>query len=690
MYSYVSNPYCKITFATEKGNVEIFQLANPTTNKNLDFDVLSLETTRDVGADDCPTFSISLAFKQDWYDKIHSCDLVIIELGRGDKKGTVLYGMVDNSYKSLVYIDLVPKRVINITGRGFNKAFMQFDIGAVQEINASYNMCGFYQGQDAIVSQNSPSKLIKTVVDFYLDKGINLNFANGKSFKDYFKGIYLDNARQRQESLGNNFTAYEFQGSLWTYLKELRNAPFNELFWEVVDDKPTLISRPTPFNPTDWANLTLYKIDDKDIMDEELGTSDLESYTVYSVKGESLITDYDQLFGPPIWYKPFYDRYGLRRLQVTSKYSSSGAYGPTGASEGSGEWDVGIHEKSDYEKDLEFWKKEFDQKNIEDATKEAKEEAEATELSYTDVRRETNYMGGSKDELEYKKKKLEEEIVKDSVDEAKANMESIISEANKEDDSQVSQKTIDLFNWNIKNGMMENGSFILRGDAVYKVGCRLLVPTTNMEYYIENVSHSFVYAEGWKTTLQVTRGLKYGSRFKKPWNQWQMITADDMTEITGMDYSSMDIPVQYGGSTSGGFVPIKYSDPTGFRASIASIAWSHANERYDMGSLRMNDGISDCSSLVYKVAMEAQGRDWHGTWAPSTYTMIEQGEKLKLWYKIPLSEVKPWDILLRNEHTEFLSDDGRTFGAHDYGVPSGPGRKYNPANWNCGLRIYGL
>lgn len=689
MYTYVSNPYCKITFATEEGNLEIFQLANSTTNNNLDFDVLSVDTTRDIGADDCATFSISLAYKQEWYDKIHSCDLVVIELGRGKDKGTVLYGMVDNSYKSLVYVDLEPKRVINVTGRGFNKAFMQFDIGAVQEINATYNFVGFYKGQESVAGKNSPSQLIKTVIDFYLDKGINLNFANGKSFKDYFNGIYLESPRQKEESLGNNFSAYEFQGSLWTYLKELRNAPFNELFWEVVNNKPSLISRPTPFNPTNWQALTLYKIDDKDILNEELGRSDLESYTVYSVKGESLITDYDQLFGPPIWYKPFYERYGLRRLQVTSKYSSAGAYGPTGESESSGDWDVAIHDKSDYEEKLEYFKKKYDVEETEKAISDAEAAAKAMDISDSKARQDTNYHGGSKDELRYKKKKLKEEIVKDSKEEAKSNMEEIISEANKEDDSQVSQKTIDLFNWNIKNGMMENGSFILKGNAIYKVGCRLLIESSNMEYYIENVNHNFVYSEGWKTTLQVTRGLKFGTRFSKPWNQWQMITVDDMSEISGIDYSAVDIPIQYG-DTGGNYVPVKFSDPTGFRKKIGSIAWSHANERYDMGSLRMNDGISDCSSLVYKVAMEAQGRNWHGTWAPSTYTMVKDGEAMKLWYKIPLSEVQPWDILLRDGHTEFLSDDGRTFGAHDYGIPSGPGRQYSPANWNCGLRIYGL
>lgn len=681
MYTYVSNPYCKVTFATEKGNLEIFQLAQSTTIKNLDFDILSLETTRDVGADDCATFTLTLAYKDKWYELINSCDLIKIELGRGKKKGTVMYGMVDTTYKSLAYVDLTPKRVINVTGRGFNKAFMQFDIGAVQEICATYNIVGFYQGQDAIIGQNSPSQLIKGVIDFYLDKGIDLEFANGKSFKSYYKGIYLDNARQREESIGNQYNSYEFQGSLWEYLKELRNAPFNELFWEVIDDRPTLISRPTPFNPADWNSLRQFNIDEKDIMNEELGKSDLETYTVYSVKGESLITDYDMMFGSPIWYKPFYKRYGLRRLQVTSKYKTLGNSGPTGDSDGPG---AARHNSDKAEIEAEEKKQqndEFDKEHIKSQEKRGKN------LSYAKIRELTGYTGVDVEEINTVERDKAVEVLKEQEQEK-------IDEANASEGLGVSQKTIDLFNWNIKNSRMENGSFTLRGDYRYQVGCRLYRKSTDMEYYIENVNHSFVYSEGWNTTVQVTRGLKNGTRFTSPWNQWKLITPEDMFEIMGVDPSAIQIldnPIAYQSVAGTDYVPSKHSNPKGFRGQVGAIAKSHAGETYNMGQLRMNHGYSDCSSFVYKVTMEAQGRDWSGTWAPPTWEMIEKGQELKLWYKIPMSEIQPWDIVLRNGHTEFLGDDGRTYGAHSWGIPSGPSKwQFNPNKWTWALRIYGL
>lgn len=124
---------------------------------------------------------------------------------------------------------------------------------------------------------------------------------------------------------------------------------------------------------------------------------------------------------------------------------------------------------------------------------------------------------------------------------------------------------------------------------------------------------------------------------------------------------------------------------SGKSSSIGSIAKNHAGEVYSQAR-RMNEGISDCSSFVYKVTMEHLGKNWRGTWAPSTYTMAQRTD---LWYEIPLSEVKPWDIVWRNGHTEFLGDNGRTYGSHQPGVPSGPGAIYNPRGWTKAFRIRG-
>ena len=97
---------------------------------------------------------------------------------------------------------------------------------------------------------------------------------------------------------------------------------------------------------------------------------------------------------------------------------------------------------------------------------------------------------------------------------------------------------------------MENGNILVKGDVRYKIGTRIYMETTGVEYYLENVSHSFIYNEDWKTTLQVTRGLKPAERFTKPWNQWAVMTVEDVSEITGMDVKAQ-LGASGGGSGGG-------------------------------------------------------------------------------------------------------------------------------------------
>ncbi|NLY08536.1 MAG: M23 family metallopeptidase [Tissierellia bacterium] len=172
----------------------------------------------------------------------------------------------------------------------------------------------------------------------------------------------------------------------------------------------------------------------------------------------------NMVYGHPIWYKPNYRKYGLRRLQINSKYIYEEEYPDRG--------ETGINTPG---------------RNC--------------------------YIDGE-----------------DEAGERQIN-------AGAGDDGDVSQKTIDLFNWNIKNNAMENGSILLKGDVKYKIGTRLYIKSEDMEYYIENVSHTFIYNEDWKTTVEVTRGIKPSKRFTKPWNQWAKLTALDMEEIMGIDIS---------------------------------------------------------------------------------------------------------------------------------------------------------
>jgi cell wall-associated NlpC family hydrolase/3D (Asp-Asp-Asp) domain-containing protein len=78
----------------------------------------------------------------------------------------------------------------------------------------------------------------------------------------------------------------------------------------------------------------LHTLQDKDVVNDSLGRSDLETYTLYSVGVDTLFSSNDifkTLGIQPIWYKPYAKKYGIQRLHVTSLYAavSEKSAGPT-------------------------------------------------------------------------------------------------------------------------------------------------------------------------------------------------------------------------------------------------------------------------------------------------------------------------------------------------------------------------
>lgn len=440
----VGHPYAQVEIATETGMLTLNQnLA--ITSKNFDGDILAITTSRDLG-NDCPTFSLRIVYRHNWYDIIGSNDLVAISLCRPpEKKAYVFFGLVDDIRKTTDFSTGQPVRSFDITGRGFNKALVNFSLGAVSEVDgglAQTSSLGWMGDMVMEFAEQSPVAIIKMILQHYLTQGCDYHFANGTTFLSYYQQFLIENT-ERPERLDSTVSFLDYQGSLWQLLKEVKNAPFNEMFWEVYNDKPTLIVRPTPFNQSDWNKLQRIQIKDQDIINENLGRSDLETYVVYSVKATSFIgnVDIDGMF--PLWYKPYYSKYGINRLQVTSKFLGYG----------------------------------------EDST------------------------------------------------------------------SVILGKQHDIFNWNIKNNAMENGTITIKGSNLYKIGMRIILESTGMEYYVENVSHNFTLYQSWTTTLSVTRGLLPNNRFTAPWGMGVQMQPSDLTTVYGYDVPTAMITL---GTTGGG------------------------------------------------------------------------------------------------------------------------------------------
>lgn len=444
----VEHPSAHITVATES---EMLSFVGKTAmySNTFDGDVLSLTTTRDM-EQDCPTFSMNIVYRNDWFTKIGSNDLVTIALQRPpEAKHNVLVGLVDDVRKTTDFSTGKPVRAFTLTGRGFNKALQNFTVGTVSELTVTASIQGFFSTMLEVFSGAAPAVIIKGVLDNYIGMGCNYRFANGKTFKDYYQES-IKNVSNGNEFLADATAFTSFQGGLWDFLKELKNAPFNEMFWEIINDRPTIIFRPTPFNKDNWNSLQSVTIKDVDIINENLGRSDLETYVVYKVKAETFGGDTDILGYLPYWYPPYYTKYGITRLEVYSKY------------------------------------------------------------------------------LEY----------------------------NGDDLSTIQDKMKDIFNWNIKNNYMENGTITVKGLNCYKVGTRVKIASTGMEYYCEGVTHNFNFGTGWTTTLSLTRGLEPNDRFTAPWGCYKQMTAADVSKIYGYTVTDADIdPITgtFGNtSTSGG------------------------------------------------------------------------------------------------------------------------------------------
>ena len=415
----VSHPTVEIHFYGEYGKLAAISTLSPNKNTEVDNDIISVNTVRNQ-SQDCPTFTISLVWRNKWYDNLASNDMLVIYMQRPpEMKAIVMYGLIDDIRKTMDFSSGQPQRAVQVTGRGFNKCFVQFDVGLLENYSSLKDMGGgWFSGLTQLHSCSSYNA-IKITVDSFVGKAMKYNFGDGKSLKDYF--VY--NGKERQHEILMDFTQFtSFNGSLWNFIKELANAPFNETYWEVINGKPTMVHRPTPFNKEDWIKLNRITVKDDNIVSNSTGRSDLETYTVYQCHMTLLGSDTINLL-PPMWYPPYYPKYGLRQLKVET-----------------------IYEYQNKKYDTREWSKE-------------------------------------------------------------------------------------LFNFNIKNNVFENGTIVVKGSNQYKVGERIILESENMEFYVESVSQSFNMYNAWTTSLGVTRGIQPEKRFTPPWGAHEELTPTVMMAI---------------------------------------------------------------------------------------------------------------------------------------------------------------
>lgn len=504
------HPQAKVTFFTESG--ELVARATGAPSSAIDSDVVSITTSRDMQADS-PTFSLNLTRRQKWDKWIASNDLVIIEMTRPPEKlKRVFIGLVDDVRKRVMVSGNSVSRVISVTGRGLSKAFIRFDVGVVPEAEYASTSVGWLETAGVTLAGSTPTKIAHAIYETIARKHIQYSWEGGRKLFDYIIRNFSDRPNL---TLLDSSSIMNWQGSINALLKEVAEEPFYEVFWEMDDGYASLNIRPTPFNQKDWDKLPIYRITDEDVVHDDIGRSDVETYSIYSVGAKTLFSPHDtyKTFGVlPYWNKAYAKKYGNARLHVETSYTSVAG-------------------------------------------------SEDVELQTTTMR-------------------------------------SLME---------------DLYNWNIKNNSMLNGTIIVKGSNNYKIGTRLVYNSDETgisnEYYITSVSHNFVNFDKFTTTLGVTRGLQVGTRFTAPWGTH--------TEYSGLGIlpfdpqgakEAMELAGSQGGDAGGVDFATSNKVVAGAR-DIMENGIGGRKVRYVFGGNSPFTGALDCSSFTQYVYKSYAGMD---------------------------------------------------------------------------------
>ena len=116
----------------------------------------------------------------------------------------------------------------------------------------------------------------------------------------------------------------QYSGSLASMIRDLSNAPFNEIYWTHEDNgKATLHYRQTPFEEDDWKNLASVHVDDSDVLSWDLDSNDSEQYSIFDIESDKVLNNVNLLANLlPITddQNELIARYGYKYMEVSSPY----------------------------------------------------------------------------------------------------------------------------------------------------------------------------------------------------------------------------------------------------------------------------------------------------------------------------------------------------------------------------------
>lgn len=606
----IRRPRFSLKFLTETNAYHIIWDAATPNNNFMTESVISL-TTKNAMEDDSSAFSFVLSGDMQWEKILNANDMVIMRVyGNQAQAGNTLAEDVDDNNVLIVGLVSEVRReadynsnsvMYRITGQSLAKAFIQFELNAIRQVNIvmdEFGWLGLKENGGANYAGSTVKENIQATINRFMGY-MKYSYLEQSNFTDYIKTRIVAelSSWEEEEHLQDVLPFTSFEGSLNQLLIDMTNKPFNEIFFDTYADtdgneKAKLVVRRTPFEKADWQALPRHRITSHNVIKEQIGQTDLDAYAIFNVVPGNL-QEMDMMSNAkPVYNPELVKKYGYKLLEITNKYLtiSSGT---------------------------------SDTANTDPAETETEAEVEQREANLgigltgdLGINPNTNIMT-PEEAAELGLEMVNGVLTGRTLEESEALTEETETSTNEigGDTILMQQQSERLYRWYANNPNFFSGDIEVIGDPDYRLGNRLLYVDEYTgdiwEFYIESVEHRYSYTDGFTTSLGVTRGIKLesesseGQRFNLPMGPPFVFTGGYLGEMTIEERKELSEAATSGGTgtSSGGSVI-----PTASGNSIADYGMSLASlETYYLwggghGSDPLEGGAPygyDCSGFVY-------------------------------------------------------------------------------------------
>lgn len=455
--------------------------------------VLSVTTQKTLD-NPAGAFTLELAGVS-WLDKIKAQDIVVISMGYKDTKdkvevqklSTVMVGLVDRVRSFRSVSGGTPQVNTTITGRDFGKVLIKSQLKFYREIGANnaaekknaekffltdegwITLMSFFQAESIV--KGTPAKVLDNIMREILQKLNDVSWTvwDESAAKPTAKKVKIGNVLRYNFAkvdlmLPMVLTADQFEGALWNLMERCNIKPFTELFVDVREDSEA------------WNAAGVFRVVNETIEESSsedkasIGGGDTQKgaypsprFSFGDDKSAVMVVYRNTPFDKVLWNQLV--AHGIEAVDVISEDLST----------------------SDDEHYNLFWAgttiNPFGLQNLKDLSPPL--------MNVEDVKR-------------YGLCPLEVNVEGLSIDETADGDRTLLETLSK-------VYTAKLKAWFENNHKYQNGTIVVRGKGVYKIGQRAVRKGIEREFYIEGVTQSFsVYSE-WTTSLAVTRGMAIGS-----------------------------------------------------------------------------------------------------------------------------------------------------------------------------------